>query len=73
MPEIDIDAMTIGPYGVGRLDGKAVMVAGAAPGDRLDVAIESERRGHATAKILAIARPGPSRRAAPCRFLPRCG
>ncbi|MGH7814391.1 MAG: class I SAM-dependent RNA methyltransferase, partial [Candidatus Binataceae bacterium] len=73
MPEIEIDAMTLGPFGVGHLNGKAVLVAGAAPGDRLDAAIESDRRGHAAAKIRAVLRPGPSRRAAPCRFLPRCG
>jgi hypothetical protein len=33
MPEIEISAMTFGPFGVGRHEGKAVMVAGAVAGD----------------------------------------
>jgi 23S rRNA (uracil1939-C5)-methyltransferase len=73
MPEVEITAMTFGPFGVGRLDGKAVMVPNAAPGDRLEVAIVSERRDYALAKISAIVKPGPGRRTAPCPYLPRCG
>ncbi|HUO05562.1 MAG TPA: class I SAM-dependent RNA methyltransferase [Candidatus Binataceae bacterium] len=73
MAEIEIDAMTLGPYGVGRLDGKAVMVPGAVPGDRVDVAIEAERRDFLLAKIVSIVRPSSDRRAAPCPFVPRCG
>ena len=73
MPEIEINTMTFGPYGVGRLDGKSVMVPHAAPGDRLEVALKSERRDYAIARIDRIIRPGISRREPPCRFLPRCG
>src|ERR1700726_1028618 len=73
MPEIEINTMTFGPYGLGRLDGKSVMVPHAAPGDRLEVALKSERRDYAIARIDRIIRPGSTRRQPPCRFLPRCG
>jgi 23S rRNA (uracil1939-C5)-methyltransferase len=73
MPEIDIDAMTFGPYGVGRLDGETLMVPDAAPGDRLAVAIASRRRAFALARIERVIRPGPARRTPPCPYLPRCG
>jgi 23S rRNA (uracil1939-C5)-methyltransferase len=73
MPEIEISAMTFGPFGVGRQDGKAVMVAGAAAGDRLDVEIVSERRDYSVAKIREILRASAERRVAPCPYLPRCG
>jgi 23S rRNA (uracil1939-C5)-methyltransferase len=73
MPEIEIDAMTLGPYGVGRIDGKSVMVPLAVPGDRLDVAVTAERRDYALARIDRIIRPGASRREPPCQYLPRCG
>jgi 23S rRNA (uracil1939-C5)-methyltransferase len=73
MPEIEISAMTFGPFGLGHLDGKALMVPNAVVGDRLDVAIESERRDYSLATIRAIVRPSPDRRDAPCPFLPRCG
>jgi len=73
MPEIDISAMTFGPFGVGRHDGKAVMVVGAVAGDRLDVDMVSERRDYSVAKIREILRASAERRVAPCPYLPRCG
>ena len=73
MPEIEIDTMTFGPYGVGRIDGKSVMVPHSAPGDLLEVAFKSERRDYSIARIDRIIRAGASRRDPPCQFLPRCG
>jgi 23S rRNA (uracil1939-C5)-methyltransferase len=73
MPEIEISTMTFGPYGVGRIDGKSVMVPHAAPGDLLEVALKSERRDYSIARIDRVIRPGANRREPPCRFLPRCG
>jgi 23S rRNA (uracil1939-C5)-methyltransferase len=73
MPQLEITAMTFGPYGIGRLDGKTVMAPNCAPGDLLEVAITSERRDYALARTIAVIRPGPARRVPPCPFLPRCG
>ncbi|HEV2170502.1 MAG TPA: methyltransferase domain-containing protein, partial [Candidatus Binatus sp.] len=73
MAEIEINAMTFGPFGVGRRDGKAVMVPGAVAGDRLEVEIVSERRDYAVAKIREILGASADRRVAPCPYLPRCG
>jgi 23S rRNA (uracil1939-C5)-methyltransferase len=73
MPEIEINTMTFGPYGVGRIEGKSVMVPHATPGDRLEVTVTAERRDYAIARIDQILRAGVDRREAPCRFLPRCG
>jgi 23S rRNA (uracil1939-C5)-methyltransferase len=73
MPEVEITAMTFGPYGVAHADGKTIMVPNAAPGDRLEVEIASERRDYSTARIVRVIAPGPARRTPPCPFLPRCG
>jgi 23S rRNA (uracil1939-C5)-methyltransferase len=73
MPQIDISAMTFGPFGVGRQDGKALMVPGAVAGDRIEVEVVSERRDYAVAKIREIIRASADRRVAPCPYLPRCG
>ncbi len=73
MPLVEITAMTFGPYGIGKLDGKSVMVPNAAPDDLLEVAIQSERGGYSIARIERIVRPGRSRRTPPCAYLPRCG
>ncbi len=73
MPEIEVSAMTFGPYAVARLDGLTVMVPNAAPGDRLEVSIASRRRDFSIANIDRIITRGPDRRVPPCPFLPRCG
>jgi 23S rRNA (uracil1939-C5)-methyltransferase len=73
MPEIEVSAMTFGPYAVARLDGLTLMVPQAAPGDRLEVSIASRRRDFSVAIIDHIISPGPDRRVPPCPFLPRCG
>lgn len=73
MAQVEIAAMTFGPFGVGRIDGKTVMVPNCAPGDLLEVEIESERRDYAIARPVGVIRPGPARRVPPCPFLPRCG
>ena len=73
MAEVEISAMTFGPFGVGHRDGKAVMIARSVVGDRLEVATVSERRDYSVAKIKEIVRASADRRAAPCPYLPRCG
>jgi 23S rRNA (uracil1939-C5)-methyltransferase len=73
MAEVEISAMTFGPFGVGHRDGKAVMVAHSIVGDRLEVATLTERRDYSVAKIKEIIRASADRRAAPCPYLPRCG
>jgi 23S rRNA (uracil1939-C5)-methyltransferase len=73
MPQVEIAAMTFGPFGIGRIDGRTVMVPNAAPGDVLEVAIAAERRDYAVAKIERIITPGAARRDPPCPYLPRCG
>jgi 23S rRNA (uracil1939-C5)-methyltransferase len=70
---LEIDDMTWGPYGVGRLEGKAIMVANSAPGDVLEVSIADSRRDYSLARLERVVRDGPSRRLPPCPFLPRCG
>ncbi len=71
--QVEIEDMTLGPYGVGRVDGKALLVPNSAPGDMLRVSVISEHRDYSVARLDHILQPGPSRRPTPCPFLPRCG
>lgn len=73
MATVEISAMTLGPYGVGHLDGRVVMIPNAVPGDLVKIAIESTRRGYAVGRIEEIVRAGGDRRVPRCPFLPRCG
>lgn len=73
MPQLEIETITLGPFGVGHLDGKAIMVPNVAPGDLADVRIKTEHRDYSVAELERILQPGSSRRQPRCPFLPRCG
>ena len=73
MAEVEITAMTFGPFGVGRLDGRAVMVPNAAPGDLLEVTVTGQRAGHLVARVERVLKASAARRTPPCSYLPRCG
>ena len=73
MAEVEITAMTFGPFGVGRLDGRAVMVPNAAPGDLLEVTVTEQRAGHLVARVERVLKASAARRTPPCSYLPRCG
>jgi 23S rRNA (uracil1939-C5)-methyltransferase len=55
-------------------EGRVVFVAGALPGERVRVAVETEHKGYVNAKVLEVLEPSPHRVAAPCPELARgCG
>jgi 23S rRNA (uracil1939-C5)-methyltransferase len=71
--QVKIEEMTLGPYGVAHLDGKALLVANSAPGDVSQIYVSDARRDYSVAHLDRIISAGPSRRVPPCPFLPRCG
>ena len=73
MAQVEITAMTFGSFGVGRLDGKAVMVPNTTPGDLLEVTVIQERAGYLIARAESVLKAGAARRTPPCPYLPRCG
>jgi 23S rRNA (uracil1939-C5)-methyltransferase len=73
MVQVEIVAMTFGPYGLGHLDGGTVMVPNTTPGDVVEAEITARRRDFTLARAVRFLRSGPSRRESPCPFLPRCG
>ncbi|HTT77779.1 MAG TPA: class I SAM-dependent RNA methyltransferase [Candidatus Binataceae bacterium] len=71
--EIEITAMTSGPYGLGHHEGKAVLISGVAPGDVIEAIVAAEHRDYTIARAARVLHASPVRRAPPCPFLPRCG
>jgi len=71
--ELEIEALAAGGDGVGRLDGQAIFVAGAVPGDRLRVRLGERHPRWARAAILELLSPGPARRQPPCPVAADCG
>ncbi|MBM4116251.1 class I SAM-dependent RNA methyltransferase [bacterium] len=71
--ELLIADLAAGGDGVGRLDGRAVFVPGAVPGDRLRVRLSEEHSRWARAELLAVLAPGAARVAPPCPVAGECG
>ncbi|MGH8014365.1 MAG: class I SAM-dependent RNA methyltransferase [Candidatus Binataceae bacterium] len=73
MAQVRINAMTFGPYAVGDLDGKRIMVPNAAPGDLLEITTAHDRRDYTVAKLARVLLPSDDRRTPPCPYISRCG
>jgi 23S rRNA (uracil1939-C5)-methyltransferase len=73
MAQVEITAMTFGPFGVGRLEDRTVMVPNSVPGDLLEVRVVGQRAGSLLARAQKVLRRSPARRPPPCPYLPRCG
>jgi 23S rRNA (uracil1939-C5)-methyltransferase len=70
---IVIDNIAYGGYGVGRVDGKAVFVDYALPGDELEIEIYDDRKSFSFASYKEIIRPSDKRVASPCPNFGICG
>jgi 23S rRNA (uracil1939-C5)-methyltransferase len=71
--EIVIDALAYGPYGIGRLDGKAVMIPDTAPGDKIVARVVESKERYAVGEIIRLIEPSPLRQIPPCPYVGRCG
>ncbi|MGE4344812.1 MAG: 23S rRNA (uracil(1939)-C(5))-methyltransferase RlmD [Geoalkalibacter sp.] len=71
--EIYIDALAYGGAGVGRLEGKAVFVPGAVPGDRVVFRPKREKKRFIEGELVSVASPAPDRIEARCAVFGKCG
>jgi len=71
--EITVDKLVYGGFGLGRYKGKVVFVPFSAPGDRLLVRIEEEKKNLIRATIIDILEPGVGRQSSGCRHYGICG
>lgn len=72
-PSIDITALSYGPYGIGRLNGKAIMVPHTAPGDRIVARLVDSQQHYAIAAMVRMIHPSALRQTPPCPYVGRCG
>jgi 23S rRNA (uracil1939-C5)-methyltransferase len=70
---VTIDALSHGPAGVGRADGKVIFVPGTVPGDEVEVVLDEEKKRYATGHVIQIRHPSAQRRTPPCPYVSRCG
>lgn len=71
--EVTIERILPGGLGLAHADGKTIMVALAAPGDRLRVRIDRVKGNVSFAQIEEILTPSPHRVEPPCPYFGRCG
>ncbi|MDR1537063.1 MAG: 23S rRNA (uracil(1939)-C(5))-methyltransferase RlmD [Clostridiales bacterium] len=71
--ELRIDGLTSECDGVGRVDGMAVFVEQALPGDVVKTQIVKAKKSYAHGKLIELIRPSPDRVEPPCPVYRRCG
>ncbi len=71
--EVTIERILPGGFGLAHADGKTVMVALAAPGDRLRVRVDRTKGSVSFASIEEILEASPARVEPPCPYFGRCG
>ncbi len=71
--KILIENIAFGGYGVGRIDGKAIFVDYALPGDELDIEIYDHRKNFSFARCLDVLNPSEKRIKSPCPNFGICG
>ena len=71
--EVTIERILPGGLGLAHADGRTVMVALAAPDDRVRVSIDRVKGNVAFAQIKEIITPSPQRVEPPCQYFGRCG
>ena len=70
---LEIAALSNGPDGVARHEGRVVFVPGVAPGDRVRARLVEERTTFARAEVLHRCADGAAHRPAPCPWVETCG
>ena len=73
LPALTIDSLTHGPWGLGRSDGKVVLVPMTAPGDQVAAEVVEEHKRYSVARAVSVLQPSPARRTAPCPYVGDCG
>ncbi len=71
--ELTIEKLVTGGRGLGRLEGRAVFVAGTAAGDTVRVKVVRDAKSFVEANLLELLSPGPGRRQEPCPHATVCG
>jgi tRNA/tmRNA/rRNA uracil-C5-methylase (TrmA/RlmC/RlmD family) len=71
--EVIVDGFAHGGEGVGRIDGKVVLVAGALPGERVRVTVTEDHPRWSRADLVEVLIPSPDRVIPPCPVADDCG
>jgi 23S rRNA (uracil1939-C5)-methyltransferase len=71
--KLEIERLSYGPYGIGRIDGRVVMVPHTAPGDTIMARVVEEKERFSIGEVARMVAPSPARRTPPCPYVGQCG
>ncbi len=71
--EVEIEDIAFGGRGLAKLDGMAVFVDQAIPGDRVMIRIFKKKKNYAEARVVDLIESSPFRIIAPCEYSGFCG
>src|SRR5919108_4340417 len=70
---LEIDSLSYGPHGIGRYEGKVIMIPFSVPGDKVTARITDAKANYAVAEIVELIHPSSRRQTPPCRYFIACG
>lgn len=71
--ELRIEKLILGGRGLARVNGLAIFVERAVPGDEVRVRVFKKKKNHAEARLVELINPSPFRVEPPCRYCGYCG
>src|SRR5918992_734507 len=70
---LEIRSLSYGPYGIGRIGGKALMIPHTAPGDTVEAEIVESKERYAIGEMVRLIAPSPVRQKPRCPYVGACG
>src|SRR5262249_60804567 len=70
---LEIESLAYGPYGVGRIENKIVMVPATVPGDKISARLTDAKGNYALGEAVRLLQPSPLRQTPPCPYVTDCG
>lgn len=71
--EAVVEKLVYGGQGLARIESRVALIPFVAPGERVRIRVEAERRGIMEARLVEVIEPAPGRVDPPCPFFYRCG
>jgi 23S rRNA (uracil1939-C5)-methyltransferase len=70
---LEIESLAYGPYGIGRIDNRVIMVPATVPGDKIRARVTDSKVNYAVGEKLRLLQPSPLRQTPPCPYANDCG
>lgn len=70
---LEIESLSYGPHGIGRHEGKVIMIPFSVPGDKVSARIMDAKANYGVGEIVELIHPSPRRQTPPCPYFSACG